>query len=412
MGYQAERLARTESSRIQTEVQKQSFEDNDITEYEMIAEPSACSLCSALDGKVFLVANMVIGKNSSPLHPNCRCSEAPFTNPTKMYRDWLQRGIITPEEYNSQMAFREAYDTKFEKLMNKAKGTPIKKRKKPTVAPAKTSKVTSTGVATKFKDVLKGVDLSKSRKVIAKKVLQNLGIGDIPVRVKQIKPNGYCQFKPTGDGGVNVIEYALDSEDKRNSEYQIKTAFHEAYHAMNHGRKWDMRSGNYGTIKWLDIEETFAETSAHYAIKQAGIINKITPAYPVKLVNVLPRLKRLDKFSNANNLSDFGEIAWNDRLDGQASTWEELAKEASNIDHDWVSYGTQYRKYILENEHKLVDRMTENMPGTNYPHVKKQMSNDLHNALDKAERGGQLEGNEEIVYSNILSIAMDDIGVK
>ena len=116
-GYQAERLARTESSRIQTEVQKQSFEDNAIDEYEMIAEPNACSLCSALDGEVFRVEHMLIGTNASPLHPNCRCSEAPYTDPVKMYNDWLKRGIITPEEYNSQMAFRKDYDTKFEKLM-------------------------------------------------------------------------------------------------------------------------------------------------------------------------------------------------------------------------------------------------------------------------------------------------------
>ena len=132
-GYQAERLARTESSRIQTEVQKQSFEDNGIDEYELIAEPSACSLCSELDGEVFEVRHMVIGKNASPLHPNCKCSTAPYTNPVKMYNDWLARGIITPEEYSSQMAFRKVYDTKFEKLMkerNEYEKTMQEKRKK------------------------------------------------------------------------------------------------------------------------------------------------------------------------------------------------------------------------------------------------------------------------------------------
>lgn len=132
-GYQAERLARTESSRIQTEVQKQSFEDNGIDEYEVIAEPSACSVCSELDGEVFMVEHMVIGKNASPLHPNCRCSEAPYTNPVKMYNDWLARGIITQEEYSSQMAFRKVYDTKFEKLMkerNEYEASMQSKRKK------------------------------------------------------------------------------------------------------------------------------------------------------------------------------------------------------------------------------------------------------------------------------------------
>ncbi len=132
-GYQAERLARTESSRIQTEVQKQSFVDNGIDEFELIAEPSACSVCSALDGKVFKVKNMVIGKNASPLHPNCRCSTAPYTNPVKMYNDWLARGIITKAQYKNQMAFRKDYDTKFEKLMkerNEYEQSMQEKRKK------------------------------------------------------------------------------------------------------------------------------------------------------------------------------------------------------------------------------------------------------------------------------------------
>lgn len=132
-GYQAERLARTESSRIQTEAQKQSFEDNGIDEFELIAEPSACSVCSALDGEVFRLENMVIGKNASPLHPNCRCSTAPYTNPVKMYNDWLARGIITQEQYSTQMAFRKDYDTKFEKLMkerNEYEQSMQEKRKK------------------------------------------------------------------------------------------------------------------------------------------------------------------------------------------------------------------------------------------------------------------------------------------
>lgn len=132
-GYQAERLARTESSRIQAEVQKQSYADNNIDEYEWIAEPSACKACLALDGKVFKVEDAKIGINMPVIHPNDRCSTAPHTDPIKMYNDWLARGIITPEEYSSQMAFRKVYDTKFEKLMkerNEYEASMQSKRKK------------------------------------------------------------------------------------------------------------------------------------------------------------------------------------------------------------------------------------------------------------------------------------------
>ena len=40
------------------------------------------------------------------------------------------------------------------------------------------------------------------------------------------------------------------------------------------------------------------------------------------------------------------------------------------------------------------------------------MLGDLHSALDKAENGGWLNSNEEMVYSNILVVAMNLIGVK
>ncbi|WP_373815748.1 phage minor head protein [Jeotgalibaca porci] len=264
----------------------------------------------------------------------------------------------------------------------------------------------------KFKDVLKDVDFSKSRKTISKKVLQNLGIGDIPVSVKKIKANGHCLFGTADDGIVTITEFALNSKVDTSSDYQMKTIFHEAYHATNHGRKSDWRTGTFGAVDWLDIEEAFAETSAHFAVKQAGINTQLSPAYPEKLVNVLPRLKKLDKFKNASQLSDFGEIAWSDRLAGQASTWEKLAKEASDIDHDWVSYGNQYGKYIRENENKLHDMMLQAMPQYDNEYVRKMMVGDLHNALDKAEGGGELTSNEKMVYSNILIIAMDSIGVK
>lgn len=75
--YQAQRLARTESARVQTEVQKDSYEKAEIEDYEFIAEPTACETCLALDSKVFKVKDMVYGKNAAPMHPNCRCSSAP-----------------------------------------------------------------------------------------------------------------------------------------------------------------------------------------------------------------------------------------------------------------------------------------------------------------------------------------------
>lgn len=75
--YQAKRLLVTETARMQTEVQKEMYTANDIEEYIFMAEPSACKICSALDGKTFQVSDMTPGKNASPMHPHCHCATAP-----------------------------------------------------------------------------------------------------------------------------------------------------------------------------------------------------------------------------------------------------------------------------------------------------------------------------------------------
>ena len=118
-GYQAERLARTETARLQTAIQRDSLEENGIKQYEYIAEPTACRVCGAMDGKIFRLKNMTVGENASPMHPNCRCRIAPHVSSNDMYKDWLDRGIITKSEYESAVAFKRDYDTKFEKLMKK-----------------------------------------------------------------------------------------------------------------------------------------------------------------------------------------------------------------------------------------------------------------------------------------------------
>lgn len=116
-GYQAERLARTETARMQTAIQRDSLEENGIKQYEYTAEPSACKVCSALDGKIFKLKDLVVGKNASPMHPSCRCRISGYVSSDDMYKNWLERGIISKEEYQSSLEFKKSYDSEFEKLM-------------------------------------------------------------------------------------------------------------------------------------------------------------------------------------------------------------------------------------------------------------------------------------------------------
>ncbi|MFE2840196.1 minor capsid protein [Aerococcus urinaeequi] len=74
--YVSERLAITEGARVQTATQRLSFEEYEINKYVYIAEPTACKICGALNGKVFNVSDMRAGENAAPMHPFCKCSVA------------------------------------------------------------------------------------------------------------------------------------------------------------------------------------------------------------------------------------------------------------------------------------------------------------------------------------------------
>lgn len=92
--YQSERLMRTESARIQGELQKSSYEKFNIDEYDIVTEPSACSICKkvAADGP-HKVKDMEIGVNMIPLHPDCRCSSAPVSDREEMLKGFERRGL-------------------------------------------------------------------------------------------------------------------------------------------------------------------------------------------------------------------------------------------------------------------------------------------------------------------------------
>ncbi len=86
----AERLLRTEIARVQTQAQAESYEANGIDEYEYIAcsLKDVCPLCKEMDGKVFKLKDMEIGENAPPMHPNCHCALAPYSD-RKVYEQWL-----------------------------------------------------------------------------------------------------------------------------------------------------------------------------------------------------------------------------------------------------------------------------------------------------------------------------------
>lgn len=78
--FAARRLAITESARVMSEIQFNSFERGGYKKYIWITEidDRTCPVCSAMDGEVFNMDNSEIGANLPPLHPFCRCSIAAY----------------------------------------------------------------------------------------------------------------------------------------------------------------------------------------------------------------------------------------------------------------------------------------------------------------------------------------------
>ncbi len=50
------------------------YDDEGLTKYRINATGESCEKCQSINGKIFNIADAVIGKNLSPLHPNCDCT--------------------------------------------------------------------------------------------------------------------------------------------------------------------------------------------------------------------------------------------------------------------------------------------------------------------------------------------------
>lgn len=119
--YNVQRLMITETTRVQTAIQEESYKKADIESYEYIAEPSACPICGALNGKIFKLKDMSPGINAPNMHPFCRCSTAPHVDDKGFWDDLLDRKVISQDEYKQAFDDRTEADKAIEELRNKRK---------------------------------------------------------------------------------------------------------------------------------------------------------------------------------------------------------------------------------------------------------------------------------------------------
>lgn len=78
----ANTLVRTEIAHIQTQAAKQRYQDYGLEYYEILGnDDDSCGHtgvdCHDMDGKRFRYAEMRVGENAPPFHPNCKCCIIP-----------------------------------------------------------------------------------------------------------------------------------------------------------------------------------------------------------------------------------------------------------------------------------------------------------------------------------------------
>lgn len=79
-GYkETQRLVRTELNYALNEATKIAYEEDEIEEYEFLAEIDnrTSVICKELNGQIFKVKDAVVGVNYPPMHPNCRSTTIP-----------------------------------------------------------------------------------------------------------------------------------------------------------------------------------------------------------------------------------------------------------------------------------------------------------------------------------------------
>ena len=402
----AGRLVMTESAAFASRAQEDYFKELDVEEYEIVAtlDSHTSEICQDMDGKVFKMSERQIGVNAPPFHVNCRTTTAPH------FDDWEELGIDRERVARNDKGEKyfvdgnTTYKEWEEQYVNKDADGDGK---------ALNIDTQSGKINDKVMNGLSNVSRIKSDndiKQFAEKLIDNLGIdrSNIPVNIKSIQDNGYCRLgSRTTRNKLYFDEYVLNSNDARSMNYRIKTAFHESFHLSANGLEWDGLDSSGNIVeKWRSLEETFTESSAHYLIEKYGISAKLSPSYAQELVENLPRLKKLTKYSSCSTIQDFGEIAFKDRQNGVGAKWLQLHSDMSNVILP-TDYYSQYNSYIANNEDDLFDMFFENLVG--YSQYRSQMKAELKSAMGKDF--WLLSGNEKLVYSNILACAMQKVGV-
>ena len=412
--YVARRLLETESAAYASKAQIEAFKSIDVEKYEIVAtlDLHTSEICQEMDGKVFNISDQEIGVTVPPFHSHCRTVIAPYFDdePTRASRD--ENGEYKEVKYMNYKEWKDQYIKKSHTQVSNKNNLESKNK-------SDIIKLRSAEIDKEIKEnVLKDVKHKGGLLPNAKQILKNTGL-DESIKITTLNgARGETNFKEilTQKKGITINKFneiCLDFDDKRKIAYREKTLFHESYHAMLNDKKMDLR--RILESDWLQIEETFAETSAHYLSQLVGIKEKMSLSYSKDIVEVLPRLKKFRKFKDCKTISDFGRIVYYERYKGKNAIWGPIRDIIFQKELDVLEYGKQYLDYIEKNQSKIFTMYYRNVFDLN-PNLKKEKIQKLLNkglkAMKEKDDIRDFDNSERYSFDIILSSVMRLKGVK
>lgn len=266
--YACQRLMRTELRRVQTEAAVQSMTDNGVTEYKFMVENGVnpCDECLALDGQVFKLSDMNVGKNAPPIHPNDHCCTAPYVDEAKWQR-WLdgpaQAGVPWAEFENRKSA------------------EDLAERRRQRLAERRAKKENQSAVEFDPRVSEKQVDIIKSLENEYKTRLQKVTVGadkragtvDITGALMKLNSNSLAtaihEFAHTLTS-TNANKFGLTNDSDFWKEIRkIRTDYRKDVNKSQDVTKWISHYEHSSN----SLDEFLAEAFAHAKMRQLGLPN-------------------------------------------------------------------------------------------------------------------------------------------
>lgn len=103
-------LLQTESARVRSMAEIESYKQMEVSKYQIIAtlDDRTSDICQSMDMKVFYTKDYEVGVTAPPFHPNCRSTKAPYYEDSPVAEDVrIARGESNKNVYvSSDMSYK------------------------------------------------------------------------------------------------------------------------------------------------------------------------------------------------------------------------------------------------------------------------------------------------------------------